>query len=300
MALYWLEAGYIDDSLAYLSARELVRFGFEAWEKRHLGTLEHMPPINLGYACSGNTGFQRTAGDEWLFTLEIDSGMYRFMEPRYNDIEAKAPGLFEAALHEIERVGCAVGWLATPLHMRYQAGYMLWCGNDDQEIWFEEMLANGHDEESIKEYLSPQGYDNSFPHPWLLDCKKRLSDRVIGKLSKQTADTELADIARCVKALRGVDVMRVAQCLSPPEDCQTVYPTAILRWNSDDEIGRALDDFIHEANNCGDGFTAAISFEPVEHGLKGFNEWRGRMEKVFHALRLINQLIGLVSVPDTE
>lgn len=300
MALYWLEAGYIDDSLAHLPARELVQHAFEVWEKRHLGSLEHLSPINLGYACSGDTGFRRAGEDAWLFTLETDSGMYRFMEPRYNDIEAKAPGLFEAALHEIERVGSAVGWLATPLHMRYQASYMLWCGNDDQDIWVEEMLANGHNEESIKEYLSPQGYDSSFPHAWLLDCGERLSGRAIAKLSKQTADAELAEIARCVKALRGIDARRIGQCLLSPEDGQTVYPTAILRWNSDDELSRALDDFIHEANNCGDGFTAEISCEPVEYGLKGFNEWRGRMEEVFRALRLINQLIGLVSVPDTE
>jgi len=307
-ALHWLDAGYLDESMSDLSATTLVKIGFERWIEKWLGETPYLCSMVFAYTLSGDmySHNEREQPDDWLFSIDQDAPDSRFLEPRFNVIEQKAPGLFQTAIGVYESVVGRIGLAGTPETVRSMAGYELWCGTDTHEDFVEELNDMGYSEEDIETMLTPNDYRSSLP-AWLL-CpqpsedetepqvlRPMLTDDALTALA-ETSDPEIADIATSVLALKGCKEALDDAVLNV--DAAPIYLFSLLRWNEDDQVRRAYDDIVQRANECGDGYSSELTEEWVGSDSESFQQWRERYESVFTALKQANKLIELLSVPD--
>lgn len=310
IALHWLDAGYLDESMADIPVVALVKTGFQQWVDQWLGETPCLCPMSLCYSISGDVHShnEREEPDDWLFSIDLNSPMSRFLEPRFKVIEEKAPVLFQTAMHVYQEVISYLALPGTPESVRQMAEYELWYGTDNHDDFVEEMLSYDYTEDDIAVMLTPNSYRDSVPE-WLLHAeinpKKKskrqpvvrpdLTDKALTALTASN-DPELADIAKSVLALKGLK--ETLQDSVQVIDAAPIYSLAFLRWNEHDEVQRAYDDIIQRANECGDGYTTGITEEWVGSDSESFQKWRERIEPVLTALKHANKLIELLSVPD--
>lgn len=295
MALNWLDTGYLDEATDDWSAKRLVQAGFNNWAQQWLGDTPNLSGIHLCYAVE-KSGDGSGHENGWDFTIELSGPQCRMLFPRYMEIEAKAPGLFETAINALERSVGKIANTGTPAAIRGMAIMNLWCGIDDESDYRAEMACCGWEEEEIDSRCSPGMYDGALPK-WLLHAKKKLSNAKLAKLGKVAADTEVGVIAKQILQLNELRDKIVPFDLG---EQASIYPLALLRWDQDDEVLRCFDDVVHEANSGSDYFTAAIA--EMQPGLNDddFLFWMERIEPALAALKIANQLIGLLSVPDED
>ena len=307
-ALHWLDAGYLDDTMAEQSTTSLVETGFQNWFNKLLGETPALTGMGFAYSMSGDRpAYSDVKPDRafWSFEIDLDGVVIRLLEPKFNEIESKAPGLFLTALETYDSVMCQVGLTGTPQCVRYLAEYSLWCGIDNDEDYREELELNGMTPEDMEGLLLPSQFDDALP-AWILGkpdkdgaARLLLNTKALDALAA-SSDPEIAKIATLVLALQQSKDAVVAARIDKPDDMEPIYPLALLRWNRDDEIGRGYDDIINRANECGDGYTTVLVAESVEHGSDAFQEWRERYEPVLAALGHANALLELISVADED
>lgn len=293
MALNWLDAGYLDNSMAKLPAKVLIQSAFKRWVDRWARNLENLSPLDIGYTVNDSDNHE---GD-WTSILDCDSpNEVRLMEPRYLEISRKAPGLYETALYHLEMTVCRVSNPGTPMGIMEMASDILWLGATDEEEFREVMLEGyGMDPEELGERCTPAVFRNGLPE-WLLRPKKGLNQRKLQELVK-SEDEEIAALAKSALALARIG-KKVP--MFEPSDYMTIYPLSLMRWNTNDQVLRCFDDIINEANYCGDGYTTYIIEERVARTPEAFQRWLSDMKVVLTVLGHANTLIGLMSIPDAS
>lgn len=291
MALWLLKAGYLDESQGDLSPGGLVKAGFERWSNKWLGETPNMAELQLGY----NLDYGLNEEDEWVFSIELPQPLgIRLLEPRFNEIEPRAPGLFQTALATIEAVMWRIAPPGTPGAIRDLLGNSVWCGNATEEDFRDEMFANGCTEEDMEGMLTPAMFDQELPS-WIIDPKAVLKKNQLKALARQSDLPEIAAIARSVIALdalgKDIETFEVG-------DAYPVYSLALMRWNPNDECIRGYDDYIQRANECADAYTTSIVEEFVPRREEDFNTLLKRVQPALRGIKLTNELVGLLSIPD--
>lgn len=293
LALNWLEAGYLDDTMLEQPAYRLVRTGLEGWLSRRLGETPMLADLQLSYSVEGN--FQ-DKGDAWDFCIDVNSLPIRVLEPVFKSIEDKAPGLFETAIHTLETVVGCVALAGTPGDIRQMAVNGLWMGHTTTDDLIEELQSCEYDEESIAEMMTPDKFDGGLPE-WLLKAKQCLTQKQLRTLIGST-DAEVAGIAKCV-----LDLLKLKKKVNAfgVDDMSPLYPLVLLRWSDMDSVVRVHDDIVHEANvNGGDYYTSEIHIAQVGRTPEEFRAWLAWMEPSLTAIKIANQLIGLMSIEDED
>lgn len=292
MALYWLDAGYLDESMHNLPARQLAQAGFQRWASKQLGELADEIDLTLGY--SGEPDRSRPKG-EWSVSVELDTPSCRLMEPRFNTIEAKTPGLYQTALSVLETALWRANCCGTPAGVHSRVAYMLWFGIDDQESLIDELIGMGAEPEDLEGRLMPDDFKKSIPD-WVLNAKSTLSKSRLKQLAK-TGDDEVVQIAALVLTLQKLEGTIREKVV---EEAESVYPLALMRWNSEDQVLRGFDDAIEDANNCCDNYTSWIAAETIEPGAEAFKAWLDDYSLYLQAIGAAYRLIKLLSDPYNE
>lgn len=300
-ALHWLAAGFIDESMHALPTKQLVTEGFKRWIGKFVGETPALSSMCFSFSMAADTSLEPSESSDqgqWSFTIDLDNVPSRIMEPKFKEIEPKAPGLFQTAVEVFDEVMCHVGLTGTPQTVRYMAEYNVWFGTSTQEDYEEELGNQGYEPEDTEGMISPDDYDKSLP-AWLLSPNATVLNKDALTELCQSTDSQVAELAHCVTALQAC-LKRTKGVISHPEDYEQVYPLVLLRWNKEDGIRRIYDDFIQRANECGDGYTTAICAENVGRDAKSFQKWRKRHEPVLTALQRANELIEMLSVEDND
>lgn len=291
LALNWLEAGYLDDSMLDWPAHRLVRTGMERWARRWLGETPMLSELRLFYSVEGS---MEGADECWDFGIDIEPTQVRLLAPVFQSIEDKAPGLFETAIYTLENVVDLVTTAGTPGGIRMMAVNAIWMGLDNTEDVISELLSCEYSVEDIGSMMTPDKFDAGLPG-WLLQAKQRLTQRDLRTLAKST-EAEVAGIAKCV-----LELLKLRKKVRPfqVEEMQPIYGLSILRWDVEDSILRCHDDIVQEANQSGgDYYTSEIDLTMVGRESKDFHDWRTATEPSLAAIQLANQLIGYLSIPD--
>lgn len=293
LALNWLEAGYLDDTMLDQSAYRLVKTGLEGWLSHWLGDTPVLADLQLSYSVEG---IYQDKDEAWDFCIDVNAPAIRLLEPVFQSIEDRAPGLFETAIHTLETVIGRVVMVGTPREIRRMAVHSLWMGNENTNDLIEEWRLYDYDEETIMEMMTPDKFDAGLPE-WVLKAKQRLTQKQLRALIGPS-DAEVAGIAKCV-----LDLLKLKKKVNSfqVEEAQPIYPLALLRWCNMDSVARIHDDIVHEANaNGGDYFTSEIHSAQVGRAPEEFHAWLAWMEPSLTAIKLANQLIGYLSVEEED
>lgn len=307
VALMLWDAGYIDESMAGVSTSKLVEVGFANLIKRHKGDTPRLTDLSFGYSLSGNVDIstEKSSPSDWAYIIDCDRVESRLLEPRFQSIEDKAPGLFRTAVLVYDEVLRRFAPTGTPMQVACLAEMELWFGTSDQNEFLEEAECCGYEIDDLEEFVTPESFRKELPE-WLqynLRSTKQnrktkpLSLRALRTLSK-SADREIADLARICLQLKDCD-NRMEDLRFPIETC-SVYPLTLLRWNERDEMRHAYDDFLNRANESQDYYCSVLTESWVGIDQKSFMTWLRQFEACLDALKLANDLIELISVPDND
>lgn len=294
LALLWLDAGYVDDSLADRPASQLTALAIERWMTRWTGEALNVGSLSVTFA-SHSHYYGREERENWAFNIDMDAPPSRVLQPRFEHIEAKAAGLFETAFSVLEAALSHVPWAGTPGGIQYVAEMYLWMGMSTDEDIREELIHCGMEPEDIEDRLLPSAYREGIPD-WCLSPKRKLTKKQLKQLSK-SPDDEVASIAKHTLALMSV----VGKGSSFQVDDEfPLYPLVLLRWAESDAVLRCYDDVVHEANTNSDSFTSCVRNDAVSRIEPGeFNTWRSELEPTLTSIGIIDKLVGLLSIPDT-
>lgn len=288
-ALALLDAGMIDES-ATGTAPSLILKALTEWVNRRLGDTPALSELSLGYSTAEVDWYGHRHDDAIYACIDLSAIPSRFMEPRFDYFEERAPGLYRTAFDVMEKAAWAMGlYCGTPMDLKDRAAMWLWFGMDNQEDVIEELLNCDIDPE---DWLTPDRFMCELP-TWIVERAKRLPRKKLRELAK-ARDAEVAELARLTLRLAAMTKKLPVWSL---DDEESVYPIALLRWNQSDNLLRCYDELIHRANETqGEGTTTLIYSEHVP-----FDEmpaWIADMNRSFEALALINQLVACLSVED--
>jgi|GEM_PF-1606349 len=317
IALLWLDAGYIVESDKG-SPREMIQIAVARWMEKLVEGNRLLGDFGiLIFPHPSADGFQSSAYDEakeewrnhWFFGI---MGGYTFpwvrLERRITELEQACPGLGKTAFYWFEMASVPLLPIFTPLIGRHIAERIWWCGMDNQEDYESEMRAyHALDNiESMEEDSNgPNAFDNAFPE-WMFgpgkDAEWRLDAVQLQQIALEGETEDLRKISSITLALsqtkRGT--YRLPSMFDPdgPVESTNAYHLAHVRWNGDDPLLRLADDYLEEANQCGDGFTELLGADCVPLDESGFQKWKTGIEAGFAVLKQLDALLSLISDPE--
>lgn len=315
IALLWLDAGYIEESDEG-SPRELVQRAVGRWIGKQVEGIntfasfgvQLMPyPSDDGSSPGTHLGYGNKDWDnQWYFAI---IGGYAAdwvtLERRVTALETTYPGLGRTALHWFEDAAARLLPILTPHHARYLAERTWWYGMDDQASYEEEMGAFGEDGESEDgEPRGPDAFDKKFPD-WMFnpgDASPALLDLdQLRQISDHGSTEEARAVARLVSTISQVDrdSFRMPSLFGEsPVELENAYHLAYIRWNETDPMLALVDDIMNAANESGDCFTELLGADCVPLDEGGFQKWKTEIEAGFKVLKLLDELLPLISDSD--
>ena len=329
LALQLMDAGYIDndDSRIGISSPDLVAQAFNRCIEMHKGEtplltglefflhVESPPELYSFEEEWDEAQVEETFQSHWFYTIETCGMNSRLLEPRFNYLEAKAPGLFRAALNILDRCVNPIIRSGSPNSTREVMEEHQWGGCDDNDTFFEEYLCINGDEMEY-EGVSPLAFREGLPE-WLIQpmsvrsynepaSEPAIGDQVLGEVEingyAQHADPEVAAIAQCL-----LDLISAAKSFDEAEFevfmlvyRSPVHMMSLLRWNKKDNLQRAYDNFIDDASANADCFTYEITQTFVGRDDESFKKWIKGFEATLTILNRANTLIGFISVSDDQ
>ena len=325
LALQFMDAGYLndDDCLISTSSADLVVLALKRCIEKNKGETPLLTDFAINLFVDTPPDFYNMDEDwdqekvaayfvnHWFYTIDTDGMNVRLLEPRFNIIEAKAPGLFRAALNILDRSVSPITRSGTPNAIREMMEEHQWGGFDNNEYYFEECVGCP-EEESEDDGVSPLLFREGLPE-WLV---KPMSSEMYEFPDPSNEDQTLeAALVSGYAQHADPDVAAIAQCLLDLESAaktftdadmsfhmliyqSPIYAMSILRWNKGDNLQRAVDDYIHDANRNADCFTPEITQTFVGRDDESFKKWIRGFVATMTILNRANTLIEIISVPD--
>ena len=301
LALRCVDSGIItdDDANCANDPIELVKRGLGQWSSRITGGLPNLACIEMNVsvmpdAIQFEEKFEKPAANQWYWSLEADGTIAYTLKEKVTALDETCPGLGETALHYLDAVSFRT-WLAlTPSCCRSFAENEWWCGASTDED-YEECFKDFNGEEPDREMrVFPSEYDAAFPKN-VLSPKKVLDDAALKGLT--ALDGPVAEVARTL-----LDISRDLErdsAFPSMEDTQyeSVYFSAILRWDDSDPILSFFDDWINSANQNCDCYVPTIGVDGAELDAAGFDRWKTLTENGFALLSHLDKLVGLLGTP---
>lgn len=307
-ALLWMENGGITEADTG-SAVQLVNNAVSTWVNHQTGELRHLDfsvHITTNDPCEGN-GIEE--GDAWegegLFLQYYAGACNTFtLQSKLEGLYTVNPALAETAMYWLELAGARTLNLLTPWRGRDVATYTWWYGQDDQEAFLEEYGLYSEDddelegaEDGMEGVVGPDQWDEAFPK-WVRQPEAKLTQDELMALAGCSESSLATQVAALVASIaENGDVMLPGV---ERTDMESVYFGAHLRWNEQDPLLRLLDDWINNANQCGDGYTELYGLDFMPFNPEKFSEWQASMSKVFSQIQKIDRLIDLIAVPTEE
>ena len=323
LALQWMDAGYIDESMVELTTQSLIETAFNRWIARNKGETPLFSDMLFSYKLVGPpdleideddySDVEREVVDDkkaWHFSINSEHVGCRLLEPRFNEIEKRAPGLFQTAIATYQRVIFPITSPGTPDAIMSFYEQEMWMGNANQENVHEEMVVySGMEEDEVDEVmLMPVTFRQGIPE-WLLPPmpdktekplhwdQQELSQLEVRDLAN-SADSEIATIAQRVLDLQALEEPIKNSNFGSDRGRCPLYPLVLLRWNESDNVRRAIDDIIERANQSLDFYTTEICSMYVGRTDKAFKKWRTNFDAVLQGLKIGHSLVESLSVPD--
>lgn len=325
LALQFLNAGYLDDneSLLGTSSADLVVLALNRCIEKHKGETPLLTDLSFHLHVATPPELWNTDGEycpeeinsmfvsQWFYSIETDGMESRLLEPRYNVVEPKAPGLFRTALLKLETCVNPFVLSGTPNTLRAVMADHMWGGMDDNEAFFEECMCSEEAEEEF-DGVSPKSFRNGLPN-WLVQPMEsaNCSDPDPGKDNPILNEDEIAGYAKHADP----EIAAIATCLMDFDSATKVmkeeefgfymlaylYPVfmlTLLRWNRGDNLRHAYDEFLEMANGCMDSYNSTVAQTFVGRDDESFKKWIRGFEAALIILNRANTLIELISVPD--
>lgn len=306
-ALNWLELGYLSDKDRG-AAFELVQLAISRWvngicgNMKHLtfdlhATLEHPYWSPEEEESNGESGsLKLLVGSEEIKIFSIGAKLAKLHELH--------PDLAVTALNWLGWVGARTLNIWTPWRAEYSATHIWWFGNDDQEGFLQE-YASYHEEREdtdeegedgeMDEPFGPNQWRESFPD-WVTKPEARMDIASLRSFSQSSPDPLLSSLAALVADIAengDVEFGRVEEF-----EQESVYTSAILRWDEDDPMMRLYDDHIEQANYSSDYYTEIYGFESLPVALEDFSQKIAQLERVLRNISQLDRLIDLVADTD--
>lgn len=247
-------------------------------------------PLSKAIGPHGYTLFLGT-GQSYLI------GPVFYLERRWHELEALAPGLAGAALAAIDHASRHSLPIFTPSAAEHFASYHWWMGEDDEA----EVLAN-YREEAGENAPDPDdihtraAFDQALPRAVV-----RASGLTKAKLERLARRRDVGEIARLALELKD-GAARACRRDGEPEfhsndeqGMQAIGFAATLRWNARDPMPELFDHYINEAANC-EGYEEAFGWY-VSHDPAELPAILCAIERRLELARLVERLLPLIAKP---
>lgn len=304
LALRWLETGWQPKDETK-PAQYLVQDAITDWLDRQIGHIkvtELTADITLTVEQAFNGIFSNQTeielGEQAYLSLSARDCEWHILKP-LGEIEERHPGLGQTALSILGCLGPRLLEIITPEYATSMAEYIWWNGESSQEGWLAMMIEyNGMEEDDIDMESSPNAWHESFPD-WQINPKK-LDNQTIRKLAKRGKTQEDRALAALLLKF-DESVMSIGSCdLHEYWEGHNIKPCAIFDVSNEAQtMGRLLDDFDQQNMESGEGYEA-IAFHAIPFDFNQFHLWKVNMEKRFYAIRLLDRMISMISIPYSQ
>lgn len=212
-------------------------------------------------------------------------------------LEAAVPGLGQAAMYIIEQLALSTIPAWTPAHAREMGLYCMWYGAEDQESWIEEIESMGGDPDDFE--LSPEQFEEHFGLAWVTHPAAPEGIHKVIACAKRHPDDLVREVGRLLGKARPLLKGPVGFPSTQLVEVEPVYRSALVRWDEDDPVLRVADDFIEQANQCGDGYSELYAVYEVVPDGAGFAAWLDGFRKGLVLYKLLDGLLATLSC-DTD
>lgn len=220
-----------------------------------------------------------------------------YLERRWHELEALAPGLAGAALAAIGHASRHALPLFTPSVAENFACFHWWMGEDDET----EVVANYRDQAGenapIPDDIQTRGaFDKALPRA--VTRARGLSRAKLERLARRRDVGEIARLAlelkdAAAKACRRLDEPELHA--SDDQGMQAIAFAATLRWNAADPMPELFDHYSNDAAN-GDGYEEAFGWY-ISHDPAALPAILRAIERRFELARLVERLLPLIAKP---
>jgi len=302
LALLWLDAGYPTKPNNRDDAHDLVKHAVNEWVTQYAGKGEL---IECGFVVALNredAGYEFSRSPEGFWTLLLYcTGRWsdRYLEPVVKKLDLQCPGFGKSILHALEMISYNSLLVLTPCLARQVAENTLWFCASTQEEWIGELADMGHEPDDIDGAFSPDEFNKGLPdwvvNPFKGEC---LSTEALTILSHGWS--KKARVAQTIMDINSLlrDHERLPSIEESEEEAQSVYYANVLRWNESDSMERLYNELMQSANNNADYSTDVMHVLDVPWEPDAFKQWKASMEKTLTGIKLLNRLIGLVTVEE--
>lgn len=315
LALHLYDLGLLSESDAEsASVPQLLGKGLTRWMAHCVGETSQVNAINgrigltLDGAMNHHYGNPTVPDDEdpaYLILWHEDNQRILCVGDVMMQLESILPGLGETIFAAIETASYKTASAFTPNRAYGEAQCLYWQGADNDDDLREEFELNygedwrkQMDEEDI---FWPSDFRKSFAVPWVLNPQSRISERKLKKLARRHP---LAWVRRlCAMTLTMHQLVRDGALLEGTQeflDAESVYPSAILRWNEDDCLQRVADDFVERANESSDCYTDIVSVMEVPIEKEAFLRWHQQVSKGLRLYQLLDAALAVVAEQNQE
>jgi PRTRC genetic system protein F len=221
------------------------------------------------------------------------------LEPRWKSLEKRQQGLAAWALSTIESAGRHSFPLYTPSTCEYFAEFCWWHCESDESIILEQYREEIGDPkaEAPADMITRAKFDAALPK-FVQRPRPRLPVNRLEWLASLGGRNDLAEIARLVLQLR-VEIKAAQKAKEPAmehgndDGLISCNYAAMVRWNGEDPMPQAFDDFTNEHAQC-EGVDEAFGHFTAETP-KDLPNVQRAIERRFRIAALVEQLLPLIS-----
>lgn len=283
--------------------RDVIDQALSQWAEKHCGDLMILTPFGFGVSLPEDEDEYSMGSDyaeerQWRLTLTSENSGVNVVQiqSKVESLESIHPGLGWAAVSVANMASIHTIASFDPGLARSRAEVLWWYGTDnDVDFLGEYQSYNGEEEEdsSGNELFKPSDFDASLSS--YFDAHPELDEQQISNLAE--LDGEAGEVARLIVEMMSL----IAEGARLPDlggcEYEQVYFSSVVRWNDDDAMLRVHDDFINDANMCGDCYTDVFGTTVVPFDVDGFQQWAditGKGLLLYSKLDRLMQLIGTV------
>ncbi|NMG28412.1 PRTRC system protein F [Aromatoleum evansii] len=315
LALHLFDLGLLSElDREVASIPQLLGRGLTRWMTHCVGETSQVNRINgrIGLTLDGamnhdygNTTVPDDEDPTYLVLWHEENDRILCVGDVMMQLESILPGLGETIYAAIETASYKTVGAFTPNRAFYEAQCLYWQGvetDDDLREEFELNYGESWREEMADEDIFwPSDFRKSFPVAWVLNPSSRVSERKLKKLARRNP---LAWVRRlCTLTLTMHQLVRDGALLEGTQeflDAESVYSSAILRWNTDDCVERVADDFIQRANDSSDCYTDIVSVMEVPIEKEAFLRWQQQVSKGLRLYQLLDAALAVVAEQNQE